>query len=124
MFKDVDEALESKRKVFNSTLVNIFKKWDIYHEELNSELNRIWEEVNVPTIFTRSFEIISIKDDKVDLDQGKEGLRIKIPEIEPFGVKEAADQYIVAQKWDTYKSKAISFSKEFAKTKVSKENFA
>ncbi len=122
MFKNIDEVLESKRKAFNFTLANIFKKWNLYHEELYSELNRIWKEVNVPTIFSRSFEIRSTKDDKVDPDCGKEEFRIKIPVLEPFGVKEAADKYIVTKKWEEYKSKAISFSKEFAKTKVTKEN--
>ncbi len=73
--------------------------------------------------FFRSFEIKSTKDDIVDPDREKENFRIKVPILEPFGVKEAADKYIVTKKWEEYKSKAISFSKEFAKTKVTKENY-
>ncbi len=123
VFKNVDEVLESKRKAFNFNLANIFKKWNLYHEELYSELNRIWQEVNVPTIFSRSFEIRSTKDDKVDPDRENEDFKTKIPVLEPFGVKEMADKYIVKKKWEEYKSKAISFSKEFAETKITKEDF-
>lgn len=42
ILKKIEAILEDKRKVYNFAYVNLFKKYDVEHEDLYRDLDRIW----------------------------------------------------------------------------------
>jgi hypothetical protein len=118
--KKVEKILEDKRKSYNYSLTNIFRKYHVEHDDLYGELDKIWNIcLNEKDLVKQKQRVESLAKSPATVGLSAKGATVGVIGPAIVGIPLyflAKTQFKVKRFWNNYKNNTQIFSEKYVES--------